>query len=156
MENQTPVTPNPEQQPVVDSGSNKPTNKKSALVIVKLTVIAIVCLIGIFLFFRNSDEPTPPPAQPVSQAIEVSITDSGFVPSTIVVAKGAKVVWKNDSASPRRIGSNPYPDHTSLPSLYSKDVIAPGQTYSYTFNDAGEWGYSDYTVPTNTATVVVK
>lgn len=126
--------------------------RRMAVLAALLFVVIVVVLSWTFL--RTV---APPPLPKSTPAIVVNITDSGFVPATLAVAKGTAVTWHNQTASPHSIGADPYPSHSSLPDFYSgKTVIAPDASYSYTFTKTGAWGYSDYTMPTTQGTVTVK
>ncbi len=74
---------------------------------------------------------------PVSQASGptalVTITPDGFVPSTLSVTTGTKVVWLNQDVMPHRIAANPYPTRSDLPELYAPKALGEKQTYSFTF-----------------------
>lgn len=73
---------------------------------------------------------------------EVTVIMRGikFEDPNIVVSKGAKVTWFNAEAAPHFVNTDPHPSHNGLRSLNSLDVNQ-GQTYSYVFDESGEWGY---------------
>jgi plastocyanin/methionine-rich copper-binding protein CopC len=72
--------------------------------------------------------------------VAVSMKDLAFSPARLLISKGAKVTWTNDDTLPHFVNTDPHPDHNYLPALNSVE-LKPGQGYSYTFNDAGEWPY---------------
>lgn len=75
---------------------------------------------------------------------EILIKNFSFVPKEISVAKGTTVVWSNrDSVT-----------HDVTSSLFSQD-INPGESFSYTFAQAGEYPYhcDIHTYMTGTITV---
>jgi plastocyanin/methionine-rich copper-binding protein CopC len=72
--------------------------------------------------------------------VAVSMKDLAFSPARILISKGAKVTWTNDDAVPHFVNTDPHPDHNYLPALNSVE-LKPGQSYSYTFTEAGEWPY---------------
>ncbi len=85
----------------------------------------------------------------------VSVTASGFSPAAITVSPGATVTWTNNTAGDVRVASDPHPTLTDLPGLDSK-TLAKGGTYTYTFTQAGTWGYHNFLEPTQKGTVTVK
>lgn len=85
----------------------------------------------------------------------ITIIFSGFTPSTLTVKVGSVVTWNNTSGSAVQVASDPHPTHTDLPDLNSGS-LANGQTYSYTFNKIGTWGYHNHLDPTEKGTVVVE
>ena len=86
----------------------------------------------------------------------IAITSQGFVPASITVKTGDTVQWLNQTDTVRKVGSNPFPARTDLPSLYSATPIQPGGSYEYTFTKSGSWGYNDPTHPTSGGTVIVR
>lgn len=68
--------------------------------------------------------------QPVT-ANAIDIMDFAFNPDTITVAKGTTVTWTNkDSAQ-----------HTVTGTAFTSGTLNQGQSYSYTFNEAGTFEY---------------
>ncbi|MCX9082235.1 MAG: cupredoxin family copper-binding protein [Candidatus Methanoperedens sp.] len=61
----------------------------------------------------------------------IDIKDFAFNPDTITVAKGTTVTWTNkDSAQ-----------HTVTGTAFTSETLSQGQSYSYTFNEAGTFEY---------------
>lgn len=79
----------------------------------------------------------------------VSITATGFTPKALNVNVGDTVTWTNADTRNRRI--------TSKNAGFTSPVLAPSQTYSFTFTKAGKFDYDDSTVrPAQRGTVNVK
>ncbi|MEK7516720.1 MAG: hypothetical protein AAB562_03940 [Patescibacteria group bacterium] len=78
-----------------------------------------------------------PPGPPAAATVEY--TGSGFAPQNVTIAIGGAVTWINKTGS-LWIASNPHPAHTDLPGL-SSGIINTNGAYSFTFNQAGAWGY---------------
>ncbi|MBM3947272.1 MAG: plastocyanin, partial [SAR202 cluster bacterium] len=55
-------------------------------------------------------------------------------------SQGTKVVWTNNEAVPHFVNTDPHPSHNNLPGLNSLD-LREGQSYTFTFVQAGEWAY---------------
>lgn len=114
----------------------------------------------------------PPAAQnpagtsPTTQAAEnvVTYTDSGWSPSSITIRKGDTVIFKNTASDAMRVASNPHPVHTGYPTtggcvgstFDSCANIAPGSSWSFTFDFVGSWGYHNHMNPSEMGTVVVQ
>jgi len=62
----------------------------------------------------------------------VSIIDFAFEPATLDVQSGATVVWTNDGRVP----------HTVTGDFADSGVLRPGQTFSHTFSETGEFNYA--------------
>ncbi len=109
--------------------------------------------------------PVPPPAPtpaPKNPAV-ITYTDSGFSPGTLTVKAGAKVTFENKSSEPFWPASNPHPVHTGYPTtggctgstFDACKGLQPGDSWSFTFNVVGQWGYHDHLNPGQRGTVIV-
>ncbi len=76
--------------------------------------------------------------------VTVVLTDTGFVPQNIRILKGATVTFSTTRESEFWPASNPHPSHFLLTGFDPKAPIPSGDTWSYTFRDAGVWGYHDH------------
>lgn len=72
--------------------------------------------------------------------VSVVMQDLKFSPAQIVVSKGTKVTWTNKELASHFVNSDPHPSHNTFVDLNSQ-AIDQGQSYSFTFSQAGEWGY---------------
>ena len=61
-------------------------------------------------------------------------------PANVVLTRGTKVTWINREAVPHFVNTDPHPSHNALSALNSLD-LGLGESYSFTFAEAGEWGY---------------
>ena len=85
---------------------------------------------------------------PASGAMTVLIMpDNSFEPTTAFVKVGTTVTFKNNSDQPHWVASDPHPTHTDLPGFDAKGEIAPGASYTYTFDKVGRWLYHDHLNP---------
>lgn len=66
----------------------------------------------------------------------VSITSSGFNPSTLNVTPGTTVVWTNNDTEEHRIDE--ISNH-----IFRSDDLEPGETFSYEFSTPGTFHYED-------------
>ena len=81
---------------------------------------------------RPAPAQTPETTMPAS--VSVDIKSSTFTPGIVEISKGTTVTWTNDDGVPHTV--------TSVSGAFNSGNIAPGQTYSYTFNQAGTFEYS--------------
>ncbi len=86
----------------------------------------------------------------------VVYTDSGFSPATLSVKLGTKVTFKNESSLLMWVASNPHPTHTDYPGFDERASSATGESYSFTFDQKGSWGYHNHMNPSDGGTVVVR
>ena len=87
-------------------------------------------------------------ASPVGFSGTVSMTDGGFVPQTIVINVGEKIVWKNSSEVTHNVVADPakavYALDVNLPSgvnPFASQLLQPGQSFSRAFTVPGVYKY---------------
>lgn len=96
----------------------------------------------------------PAPAAPAATNI-ITLSDDGFSPSQILVKKGDTVTFKNESSSPMWPASSVHPTHRDYPTtggclgstFDACKGIAPGESWSFTFDASGTWKYHDHLSP---------
>jgi len=81
----------------------------------------------------------------------ITIRDMMFTPSQITIAKGGTVTWTNNDSVTHTVV-----DDLSNVGGPSSGDIAPGQTYSFTFNKTGSFQYHCSIHPSMRGTIVVK
>lgn len=77
---------------------------------------------------------TEAPAQAIPNQIEINNFE--FSPAKMVVKKGTKVTWKNNDSAKHNIAF----DSGSLKGTEG-ELFGKGETYSYTFSEAGSFEY---------------
>jgi plastocyanin len=90
-----------------------------------------------------------------AKVAEVRITPKGFEPATLVVKRGTRIAWINTDSKLHQVVSNPYPKGGDLPDLKS-EILNDGQTYTYTANKFGSFGYHDQMRPTFNGTITIQ
>jgi plastocyanin len=85
----------------------------------------------------------------------IEISPSGFIPSTLAVNAGTKVVWVNYDQLPHQIAADPYPTHSELPALVAPKALGYKQTYSFIFTKTGTIHFYDELNPTWQGTVEI-
>ena len=66
------------------------------------------------------------------------------------------VTFVNQSSRAMWIASNPHPIHTGLAGFDAKKGIGNGESFSFSFTKAGEFGYHNHLNLSDTGTVVVE
>jgi plastocyanin len=87
-------------------------------------------------------------ARESSEIKHVTITDTGFHPAQVNVGADDTVVWTNDGQQRHTV--------TEKAGLFSSKPLAPGQTFSFTFNKTGVFSYHDAEHPGLTGKVDVQ
>jgi plastocyanin len=100
----------------------------------------------------------------------VIYTDNGYTPKELTVEVGSTVIFKNESSSPSWPASAMHPTHKSYPGSDIKKcgtseadmifdacrAIASGESWSFTFDEAGQWSYHDHLNSSKWGKVIVK
>ncbi len=88
---------------------------------------------------KTGTQPTPTPVvtetpatTPVSTA-SVEIKDFAFNPATLTISKGTTVTWTHNDTAPHTVTENN--------NVFNSPTLTKGQTFSYTFNEAGTFDY---------------
>jgi len=97
----------------------------------------------------TSTLPSAPPAA------SIIIKNFAFNPSELTIKAGTTVTWVNQDSAPHMVASDPHPAHTDLPGLVS-GTLAQGQTYSFTFDKPGTFGYHCHIHPSMTGRIIVE
>ena len=86
-----------------------------------------------------------------------SLTTNAFSPNPIQVSVGNTVTWTNNDSQPHTVtsGSNGQPDNKFNSSPNFSPLLNPGQTFSFTFTQAGDYPYFCMLHPTMVGTVSV-
>ena len=92
----------------------------------------------------------------VNQEFTVEVTSSGFNPGTLEINQGDKVTWTNKGSVEGWPASAVHPTHTVYPGFDAKRGLKTGESYSFTFDKVGSWGYHDHLNPSTKGTVIVK
>ena len=80
-----------------------------------------------------------------------------FDPAHIIISPGTTVTWVNGDSIIHFVNTDPHPSHNLLDEQNSTG-LNPGDTYTYSFTEAGAWGYhcSAHQNRGMTAQVIVK
>ena len=75
-----------------------------------------------------------------SSVTTVTMKDFGFDPGTITIKQGETVTWKNEDRRARQVMSGAPPVMTDD---FVSPVIKRGESWSFTFENTGEYPYHD-------------
>ena len=89
-------------------------------------------------------------------AMVVTYTDNGFVPRSVEIQVGETVRFINESNRPMWVASDIHPAHNILPTFDQFGVSGFGESYEYTFDEAGEWKYHDHVNASEVGTIIVR
>ena len=87
-------------------------------------------------------------APAMAAEVRVQIAQSAFVPASVTIQPGDRVVWTNTDTVDRQFAADN--------GTFRSPVIRPNQTYSYTFAREGTFAYTDVQKPAVKGTVIVE
>lgn len=145
----------------------------------KLLIVLLVLVIAflvVFVFGNReeedagffSPEPTPTPeltisptpeegtSQDIPQTYIVKLTDDAFMPSSLTIKVGDTILFINDGTKNHWPASGVHPVHAICSGFDSKKPVAPGDSYSYTFNEAKTCPMHDHLNPSVGGEIVVE
>jgi plastocyanin len=79
-----------------------------------------------------------------------------FEPSTLTISKGETVEFENESGDDKWPASNVHPTHELYPGFDAQEPVLDGDSYEFTFDRPGRWGYHDHLKPDIQGTIVVE
>lgn len=118
---------------------------------------------------ENSQNPAAPSPETAGASMSASVAygPDGFSPSTVTVAKGGVVTFKNGGTGKMWVAADMHPTHEGYDGT-TKDQHCPdaagvafdqcsvGPAYSFTFEKTGEWQYHNHVNAGDVGTVIVK
>lgn len=154
-----------------------PMNRNSIGIIIVLIVVAG----GWYLFskapasvpatetIQTPPETTAAATTPSSSETTVIYGDQGFSPKNITVSLGTTVTFVNQSLGNMWVASAAHPTHTAYSGTSAGEhcpdtanvafdecaAVAPGNSYSFTFNKEGTWKYHNHIDASTFGTIIV-
>lgn len=146
--------------------------KRSQILAIIVALVVLVSL-GLYLLTKNNDETmstnqqqgttqsagsdaqTEEQQEPTNdisaEAKSIAISDFSYSPQTITVKKGTTVTWTNNDS----VSHDVAPDESNSEAFQKSELLAQGETYSFTFNTPGTYAYHCTPHPQMTGTVIV-
>jgi plastocyanin len=87
---------------------------------------------------------------------EVRMEAQSFEPAVLTVEVGETVTFVNEGDEDKWPASNDHPTHELYPGFDARRAILPGDSWSFTFERPGRWGYHDHLSPEIEGEVVVE
>lgn len=146
--------------------------------------IILVLLVAAFFFFQSTSiseeseqiDDTPVTQEPGDEEGKTKETvkhvivysDTGYSPKEITIQVDQTVTFTNESSRGNRPASAVHPIHTAYPGSSIQKcgtgevifdackVLNPGEEWSFTFSEAGEWGYHNHRRSADFGKVIVQ
>ena len=83
-------------------------------------------------------------------------TDECFIPSEVTTDVGSEVIWSNDDTAAHTVTSGTIEDSESVGAVFDSSLFMAGKTFSYKFEEAGEFPYFCVVHPWMSGTVIVQ
>lgn len=130
-------------------------------------VIVVVVIGGVFILQSNNN---PPAAEQPQSSLTVMYSDGGYSPKELTIQKGETVTFKNESSQLMWTASAIHPSHEVYPGtsiqkcsnapageMFDSCVGTPAaESWTFQFNEAGEWGYHNHLRPSHWGKVIVE
>lgn len=116
------------------------------IAILTLVVVGVIVLSGCSLYGGSSSPSTPTSSTLPVDANSINIQNFAFSPATLTVKKDTTVIWTNNDSAPHQIKSV----------TFNSNQLNKGQTFSFTFNDAGIFDYSCAIHPSMLGKIIVE
>ena len=128
--------------------------KRHGLGRIFLAILLILVLLSIgvvvykSIFKSKTDSPEETQTLVTNEAL-ITVTNDGFDPATITIAKGTQITWTNGATEPHQVAADPYPKNDSIPGFDSTIILQQDESYSFTFEQTGTFTYHDELNPMN-------
>jgi plastocyanin len=121
------------------------SGNRSTIVVAGVALLTAIAGIAALLFHMQLTE-SPSAIMDMREAKEVSVTltDEGFKPSQIRIRTGTSVTFSTTRDSQFWPASNVHPSHDIYPAFDPGRPLSPDESWSFTFNDTGSWGFHDH------------
>lgn len=130
--------------------SRKLNTKK---ILLSLTILSLVIITGVLAFFVLQSNST---INEASVDVTITLSEEGFSPEKITINKGDTVLFKTTRETYFWPASNLHPTHELYSEFDPQEPIDPQQSWSFTFEETGQWQYHDHLAPYYTGTITVK
>lgn len=99
---------------------------------------------------------TSAPGEIAKETVEnVKVTASGFVPQTLTVNAGSRVVWFNETDEDATVHSDDHPTHRLYPEL-NAGQFSKGTSVQTVLTKPGTYTYHNHLNPSQKGTIIVK
>ncbi len=115
--------------------------------LVRVVVFALL-LVAAFSLAVVKGETAHPNSQTAASSVAVKIDNFSFGPQSITVSPGTKVTWTNRDDIPHTV--------VSTDGAFKSRVLDTDESFSFTFDKPGNYGYFCSIHPKMTGAVVVK
>lgn len=102
--------------------------------------------------FTSTQESEP---HVMGDMILIRYTNDGYIPAQLEVPAGTAVTFINESDGDMWVASDEHPGHTDLPTFDQFSPSDKTSTYTYMFDQIGEWYFHDHLEPAHGGLITV-
>lgn len=117
--------------------------------------VAVLIGAGVFAYFSASATEKVVDLRG-QKDVSVVLTDQGFEPRDIRISAGTTVTFTTTRHNQFWPASDPHPVHTIYPAFDPRRPLDPSESWSFTFDTAGQWGFHDHVRSYFTGTMYVE
>jgi len=133
------VKKSPKKPPKIDK-----TKKNLSTILV---VLILISLLGLIILIVSNDpnrsKQLLTDRNTSTELAIIEITKNGFVPNTLQIKKNTTVTWRNIDSNSHQPAADPFRTHESNPNLVALEALEENDSFSFTFDEVGEFGYHD-------------
>ncbi len=121
-------------------------------------LLVVVLGVGIYdlqsRLARSEDQKTQPVQEKPKENL-IKMSDDAYDTAELTISKGDTVTFENIGAKQRWPASNIHPSHNIYPEFDPKKKIAPGEKWSFKFDQPGIWKFHDHLKPSILGVITV-
>ena len=133
------VKKSPKKPPKIDK-----TKKNLSTILV---VLILISLLGLIILIVSNDpnrsKQLLTDRNTSTELAIIEITKNGFVPNTLQIKKNTTVTWRNIDSNSHQPAADPFRTQESNTNLVALEALEENDSFSFTFDEVGEFGYHD-------------
>jgi plastocyanin domain-containing protein len=132
----------------------KNIEKRLPILFFSALILGVISLCGYFFLMLKMNSNYVQATTDITETTVV-LTERGYEPAHIEIRRGTRVVFKTTRKQEYWPASNTHPWHRIYPTFDPKEPVQPSESWTFTFDQIGTWGYHDHLRPFFTGTVKV-
>lgn len=133
-----------------------PRQRSRKFIYIAVILVVLVFILGLYLTHRNRQLTPSTIAVAPPPTAEVTITDSDFIPKSLLIKPTTKITWRNAGNTNHQVSIDTYRGDSKTPVLSKGLAIRVGDQYLLQFNQVGTYLYSDPLHPEIKGSIEVK
>lgn len=112
-------------------------------------VLTLIILVLTYYIYRSQQDKgyTPNPGSKKPADITIILTEDGYQPAEVTIKKGQTVKFTTSRNTQFWPASDLHPTHGIYPGFDPRQPVASNNSWSFTFDKAGQWKFHDHLSP---------